>query len=337
MNKEIDLISIIVPVYQVENYLERCLESILKQTYSNFEVILIDDGSKDQSANICEKYAQKDSRIRVFHKENGGLASARNKGIERANGDWYCFIDSDDYIKEDYLEYLLNLCIKNNADISCCNYDIVYEDISNVDKNIKLDEQESNQIYSSEKFTYLLICDKIANYAWNKLYRSTLWKNFRFDENYRIYEDMVTLYKVAAEGRKAVFGCEAKYFYVQRSSSLLHTNKELGNLLDYFNVLENQEQYINNNHICTSKNVPFKLLKIENYRRYINYCIEHNEKINFKIKDMTNILKDKKQIIKFFFYRDIFDIKSIISNIILLFSIDLYVKQRIKRNKTNNK
>lgn len=335
MNKDNYLISVIVPVYQVENYLERCIDSILKQTYDNFEIILIDDGSKDESSNICDRYAQKDSRIRVFHKKNGGLASARNKGIEEAKGDWYCFIDSDDYIKEDYLEYLLYLCIKNNADIACCNYDIVYEGISNIDKNIKLDQQKKNQIYSSEEFTYLLVCDKIANYAWNKLYKATLWKNVRFDENYRIYEDMVTLYKVAVEIGKAVFGCESKYFYIQRNSSLLHTNKELGNLLDYFNVLENQELYIKQNSIRTSKPIPFKLLRLENYRRYINYCIEYNKKINFKIKDMSDILKDKRQIIKFLFYGDIFNLKSIISNTILLCSIDLYIKQRLKRRKKN--
>ena len=106
---ELPIISVVVPVYNVEKYLEKCLNSILEQTYKNFEVILVDDGSSDCCFNICEQYAKKDTRIKAFHKKNGGLADARNYGIKRAIGNYITFIDSDDFVKKEYLEFLLSL------------------------------------------------------------------------------------------------------------------------------------------------------------------------------------------------------------------------------------
>ena len=111
------LVSIIVPVYNAERYLHRCIDSVLAQTYTNFELLLINDGSKDNSGEICDKYAVKDSRIRVFHKENGGVSSARNMGIDEAKGEWLSFIDSDDWIEPTMYEKMLQELIGNNADI----------------------------------------------------------------------------------------------------------------------------------------------------------------------------------------------------------------------------
>ena len=128
-----DLISIIVPVYNVEKYLHRCVSSILQQTYSKFEVILVDDGSKDASGRICDVFASKDERVRVIHKENGGLSSARNAGLDIANGKYIGFVDSDDYIENDMYEIMYNALIKNNVDIACVG---IYRDDEEKDKSV---------------------------------------------------------------------------------------------------------------------------------------------------------------------------------------------------------
>ena len=124
-----DLISVIVPVYNVELYLQQCIDSILNQTYSNLEIILIDDGSTDNSSIICDINLEKDHRIKVIHKQNGGLSNARNVGVKNAQGKFVAFIDSDDYISEDYIEVLYRLICKYNADISVCRFRYVFGNV----------------------------------------------------------------------------------------------------------------------------------------------------------------------------------------------------------------
>ena len=113
----IRLISVVVPVYNVEDVLHFCIDSILNQTYSDFELLLVDDGSTDKSGDICDQYARKDTRIRVFHKENGGVSSARNLGIDNANGEYICFIDSDDYVNSEFLDSLISHCLQNKQSV----------------------------------------------------------------------------------------------------------------------------------------------------------------------------------------------------------------------------
>lgn len=328
-----DLVSVIVPVYQVEKYIDKCIQSIMKQTYQNIEVILVDDGSSDQSGNICDQYAFLDNRIQVIHKHNGGLAAARNSGAAAARGNWYCFIDGDDHIAPDYIEYLLTLCQINHADMSCCMYDIVYEMPEERDNNIKIDQFEEIVAYTPEEFTYLLLCDKVASYAWNKLYRASLWTNIGFNETMNIYEDSTTLYKVASQANKIICGSERKYYYVQRQTSLLHNNRNMRNISNYFTVLNDQENYVNTNKITTIKPVPFDLLRLENSRRYLNYCVDHGINIESNIVDWKKYISDKKQIKKIFKYLDVFDKNSVFSNILLLISPKLYLWQRIIRHK----
>ena len=126
MNKNVK-ISIIVPVYKVEKYLDKCVNSIVGQTYKNLEIILVDDGSPDNCPAMCDEWAQKDSRIKVIHKKNGGLSSARNAGLDACTGDYIGFVDSDDWIEPDMYEYLLNIGMKNNADVSRCEFVIEAE------------------------------------------------------------------------------------------------------------------------------------------------------------------------------------------------------------------
>ncbi len=121
------LISIIVPVYNVERYMERCLDAVVKQTYKNLEVILVDDGSEDRSGSICDRYASEDARFKVVHHQNGGLSAARNTGIKKATGEYITFIDPDDSITEDYIEYLYNLINKHEADLAICAIEEITE------------------------------------------------------------------------------------------------------------------------------------------------------------------------------------------------------------------
>ena len=141
--KKQDLISIVVPIYNVEKYLEKCINSIIIQTYKNIEIILVNDGSTDSSGKICDIYLKKDKRIKVIHKKNGGLSDARNVGIENAKGKYIAFIDSDDFIDSDFIEILYNLIIEYNADVSCCKCNVIYK------KNKKQQVEEKINIFTN--------------------------------------------------------------------------------------------------------------------------------------------------------------------------------------------
>ena len=186
-----ELITIVVPIYNVEEYLNKCIETILCQTYENIEILLIDDGSTDNCGNICDLYAKKDSRVKVIHKENGGLSDARNTGIEAANGKYICFIDSDDYISPIFIETLYNLCKENNTKISQCSFNIVY------DNNGKSEEAEQEvNIYTSEEMVKNLYNEKYVEtvIVCDKLYDITLFKNIKFPKG-KINEDQYRISK----------------------------------------------------------------------------------------------------------------------------------------------
>ena len=326
------LVSIIVPVYSAEDYIEPCIESIRNQTYRDIEVILVDDGSIDNSGKICDTYAERDSRIRVIHKKNAGAAAARNCGILEAKGEWYCFVDADDRMEPDFVEYLLGLCEQYHSDMACCMYRLIYENGSQEDPNIKRDCFFGNQVYSPKEFAYLLLCDKVACYPWNKIFKANLWENIRFNEKFSIYEDSTTIYKVASKSSCVVCGDGVKYNYLQRSSSLMHDDRSMRNIITYFEALTDQENYVAEHRIDTIKTVPFDLLRLENYRRYLkkNVEIELNDKNVERMGE--SIRKNKKMIFEILSYRDIFDKKSILSNIMLLLSKHFYMWQIKKRN-----
>ena len=166
------LISIVIPVYKVEKYLERCILSIINQNYSNLEIILVDDGSPDDCGLICDNWAKIDNRIRVIHKENGGLSDARNAGIKIATGEFITFIDSDDYVLDNYIEYLLELIFKYNADIAICNFHQLFEETNRkvfvggkVEKIFNSEEAIETMLYDRDFYT----C------AWGKLYRKSFF------------------------------------------------------------------------------------------------------------------------------------------------------------------
>jgi glycosyltransferase involved in cell wall biosynthesis len=212
------LISVIVPAYNVEKFIGKCIDSILRQSFKDFEVLLIDDGAKDSTPEICDACAKKDSRIKVYHKENGGLSDARNYGIDRMQGKYVTFIDSDDYVDSGYFEYLYGLITQEeDIQIAICGKKSVRED-----ENASPDPETFHEIITGERAVQKMLCGHGSGHsAWGKLYSADLWKTVRYPKG-KIYEDYATTYRVMALVDKAAWGNAAMYFYVQHIESIMH-------------------------------------------------------------------------------------------------------------------
>ena len=226
------LLSVVVPVYNVEQYLNTCVDSILNQTYENIEVILVDDGSSDNSGSICDAYAEKDERIKVIHKSNGGLSDARNCGIDAASGEYIIFVDSDDYIHSQMFEILIGQVIANDSDIAACEYQKVPEGTATVEmraeaevkilSGVKLLEELYSGNYSD--ISFISVC---------KLYKKSLF----FDDDIRFpigryYEDMFTTHKLLYKARRVVIISEKLYFYRVRQGSIMHSDFTKKKIID---------------------------------------------------------------------------------------------------------
>lgn len=233
-----ELISVIVPVYNVQKYLEKCVNSIINQTYKNIEIILVDDGSKDSSGKLCDELKRKDNRIKVIHKKNGGLSDARNTGIKMSNGSYIGFVDSDDYIKEDMFEILYNLNKDYSADISIVSFYEIYNGtlISVRDSN-KLEE-----LTKIEAIKELLIDTKIQSYAWNKLFKRELFDSIQFPIN-KNYEDIATTLLLFEKANKVVLLEEPKYYYARRDDSILG-KRSFKTYKDYLEVIYDKYFYL---------------------------------------------------------------------------------------------
>ena len=205
-------ISVVVPIYNVAEYLPKCIESILAQTWQDYELILVNDGSTDDSLSICEAYRKKDPRIRVIDKQNGGLSDARNAGIEQAQGTWISFIDSDDFIEPEMLEKSRDAVVRNDADIAIFDYYQYYQATGK--KEVIASRFENGRVYSLEDTPELLT--GIANAAWNKLYRLSLFKESGIRYPWGcLYEDLGTTYRLIARAKKVVFVREPLYDYLK--------------------------------------------------------------------------------------------------------------------------
>ena len=204
-------ISIIVPVYKVEKYLDRCVEAILEQTYTDFELILVDDGSPDNCPIICDSWANKDSRIKVIHKENGGAGQARNVGFCNASGAYIGFVDADDWLTKDMYEYLHTLIVKENADVAMCNFTRNSKELESDTLNEEIKILDSKGI---QEFFYR-INGEPSNYAiWNRLYKKEVLAGIQFLEG-KITEDVMFIYEVAKKAKKMVVSNKKKYLYYE--------------------------------------------------------------------------------------------------------------------------
>lgn len=208
-------ISIIVPIYNVEKYIIRCIESILNQTYRDFELILVNDGSLDGCGEICDNYAKEDKRIKVIHKENGGLADARNTGLDLATGDYVGFVDGDDYIENDMYEKLISACKHYKAKISMCGrYDIIEGRIT---KSFFFDE---HKIWTAkEAVENSLTLSNIDSSACDKLFEKQLFYNYRFPYG-KYNEDIYIMTHILSEAVRVVHIGECKYYYEHRENSI---------------------------------------------------------------------------------------------------------------------
>lgn len=224
------LISVIVPVFNVENYLKACIDSILKQTYQNIEIILINDGSTDNSANICNEYATNNEIIKVFHKINGGLSSARNMGIEKASGEFLAFIDSDDWIHENMLKTMLESAINSKAEIVSCNIALVDKD-----DQVKLYSNHSiDTVYSKTQALKLLYKNQHLNFsACNKLFKTELFHELRFTEGI-IFEDMDLMYRLFNNANQIAYIHNPFYNYRHNSESILGKSFSLNRCDGYY-------------------------------------------------------------------------------------------------------
>ena len=211
-----NLISVIVPVYNLENYIERCLKSIQNQTYSNIEIIVVDDGSIDDSWNVINRIAKEDNRIIPIHKENGGVSSARMLGLANANGEWIGFVDGDDKIEEDMYEVLINNAFECNADISHCGYKMIFNDgriTSFYDTKVKKIQDNTTGVID------LLEGDLIEPGLCNKLYKKSLFEDIELDTNIKINEDLLLNYYLFKNSQLSIFEDLTKYHYLIRDNS----------------------------------------------------------------------------------------------------------------------
>lgn len=235
------LISIIVPIYNVEKYLERCLNSLVSQTYENIEIILIDDGSSDHSGTICDSYQQKDERIKVIHQQNLGLSAARNVGIRDCVGKYIGFVDSDDWIDKKMYETLYVAIDRAQAQIACCGY-WVYEEKSEKKSPMSRQCNEFAVLNRDQALHYLIgaISHSINNFAWNKLYEKRLFDTIFFPEG-ELFEDSAIMYQLFDRAMKITATGRPLYVYTQRKESIVNSHFHSGKLA----LLKNAENIIN--------------------------------------------------------------------------------------------
>ena len=212
-----DIVSIIVPVYNVEKYLEKCIYSILNQSYKNIEIILVDDGSTDDSGKICDHFSNVDHRISVIHKKNGGLSDARNAALDIAKGTYVTFVDSDDYIKVDYVQYLYTLLKKYDADISICEFD--YMDESGKRINHPLANNKEMEFNQKKALKKLLGQKLYTNSSSGKLFKMEYFADIRYPFG-KLYEDTLTIYKLFLKAKKISFGARPLYCYIYHEQSI---------------------------------------------------------------------------------------------------------------------
>lgn len=247
-------LSVIVPVYNVEPYLRRCIDSIVNQTYNNLEIILIDDGSPDNCGRICDEYANKDSRISVIHQKNGGLSVARNSGMDVATGDYIAFVDSDDYIASDMYKSMISILENNNLDIVCCgDYRVVGDKVYGNEGSGAL------KIFSQDEIIYKALLDyQVA--AWNKVYKYDVTKDIRFPVG-RKFEDTATSYLFFSKSKKVGVIDRAYYYYFKNINSITQTSFKAQDRYDFVKGYIERLEFAEKNDIKCINECKSLLLK----------------------------------------------------------------------------
>lgn len=306
-------ISIIVPVYNVEKYLNKCVDSILNQTFKDFELILVDDGSPDNSGVICDQYAKEDTRVRVIHKENGGLSSARNAGIEVAQGKFLGFVDSDDYIAEDMYELLYNNIINEDVDLSICGIYDVYKG-----KTPKTLPDFRKVCTKVETMKLILDANIISVHAVNKLYKRALFNSIKYPLG-TITEDAAVILNIVDQCEKIVVDSTQKYFYYHRENSISSKEFSLKNL-QTIEVWSENERWI-------LTNIPSLYTEVHTRVCWANFIvldkiIENNAER--RVPETKEIISYLRSNYRFIMKNSIFTKNRKIAMILLMISLKLY-------------
>lgn len=322
-----DKISIIVPVFNVEKYLSKCIESLVKQTYKNIEILLINDGSQDNSLNICKEWEKKDGRIKVFSQRNQGLSEARNTGIKNAKGNYICFVDSDDLVLSDFIEILYYLIKKYGCEIAQVNF--IEKTDDEIEKKINIEKQIFNEkiLSSRDMIKGLTTNDHKKNViVWNKIYKKELFENLSF-KNGKIYEDEFFTWKVFMKCKKIAVSDKILYVYRIRKNSIMNLQRKKISIknLDYLEALEERME--------TFKNI--RDMELYNLT-LINYCYRlilyynkfdgknsENKKIKIELKN-----KYKKNLGKMLKSKELKLISKLFAIAILIFPNLYNIKKR---------
>lgn len=290
------LISIIIPVYNVEKFLDRCVESVINQTYDNLEIILVDDGSTDQSPALCDRWIEKDDRIQVLHKKNGGLSDARNAGMDLSSGDYVVFIDSDDYVRSDMVEILFLRLTEDSSDLALCNYLCVSDDenyVNDYENSLPVSDelidgrQAQRKLFGDMHWHYVIACCK--------LYKKSLLENFRFPVG-KLHEDLFTTHLIFEKCNLVSCVHEPLYYYYQNENSITHNYSvrrldALDAYISRFNFFYQKQDYY-----CAAMSTRFMIEKLLLARKKLNMKDKEIKKRIVYYKRMFN-----KQFRKIFF------------------------------------
>lgn len=285
------LVSVIVPVFNVLPYLVEALESVLNQIYTNLEIIIIDDGSTDGSAEICDEYSEKDPRVIVVHQENQGLSGARNTGLNMATGDAIAFLDSDDVICPDFISSMERVMRRDGVDLVICDYTVGRATrITRKKAFVKSSDVQIKQgIYTRDDALRALADGRIKHYTWNKLYRRELWERIRFPVGH-VYEDVYTTYRIMDLCERVFVLNEPLYHYRKRRGSIVDDRSQ-GNLLDSINASSCLESYVRKNTPSIFSVKQLTHVRIPSIKGMIIYYSRFSGKHSIEVDEQCNKLR----------------------------------------------
>lgn len=294
-----EVITIIVPIYKVEDCLHRCVVSILNQTYKRLEIILVNDGSPDGCGKICDDYAMLDERVKVIHKKNGGLSDARNTGIEIAQGEYISFVDSDDWIEDNYIEKLYQLLINTNSDISVCNF------IRTSTEKVKINQSEEKKHEYSNIEALEQLYDRFGVQmvtAWGKLYKRKLFEGIRFPVG-RIHEDEFTTYKLIYNAKKIALTTAQLLYYWQREDSIIGSGFNIKHRLDIIDAFNERAEFFDHIGLNDLRDRTYKVLffiykDVNKWKKMFENGYK-KELFERNFKDLRKKLRESKQNYKF--------------------------------------
>lgn len=291
--KQGDLVSIIVPVYNVEKYLEKCLDSLIDQTYRNLQIILVDDGSRDSSGTICDRYAAQDNRIQVIHKKQSGVSAARNTGLEAVKGSYICFADSDDWSDEKMIETMYENMVEEKAQISIIGYDMVWED----GRCQKKSDENAYYVWNQREAIAQWMTQKIfKGFMWDKMFAREIFSGIRFLEDRSYMEDVAIGLDLFARAEKVVYSGKIGYHYLQRQGSATNSGfqeRELLGITEAEKMIRFSEE-----HQGIYDKEAYSRLLINVYTILERIVLTGSKKDKERIPELKKVLREHREYLK---------------------------------------